>query len=102
MERLEPEYVELLEKQNSRLVSEFRAQKLETEARKSWDLFYKRNQTKFFKDRHWTTREFQELTGTVKALVFYVTLILTCRQLSKHFISLGKKRAPMQGACVKC
>ena len=70
MERLEPESVELLEKQNSRLVSEFRAQKLEAEARKSWDLFYKRNQTKFFKDRHWTTREFQELTGTVKALVF--------------------------------
>ena len=54
----------LLEKQNSRLITEFKANKLEAEAQKNWDLFYKRNETKFFKDRHWTTREFQELLGT--------------------------------------
>lgn len=53
----------LLEKQNSRLVTEFKANKLEVEAQKNWDLFYKRNETNFFKDRHWTTREFQELIG---------------------------------------
>lgn len=47
--------------QNSRLISEFQANKLELEAKKNWDLFYKRNTTKFFKDRHWTTREFLEL-----------------------------------------
>ena len=67
--RLEPDHIELLEKQNSRLVTEFRAQKLEAEARKSWDLFYKRNQNRFFKDRHWTTREFQELLGRVPHVV---------------------------------
>lgn len=50
-----------LEEQNKRMVSEFQAGKLETEARKHWDLFYKRNETRFFKDRHWTTREFEEL-----------------------------------------
>jgi len=50
-----------LEKQNSRLVTEFQANKLELEAQKNWDLFYKRNETNFFKDRHWTTREFQEI-----------------------------------------
>ncbi|KAG7469866.1 hypothetical protein MATL_G00133320 [Megalops atlanticus] len=43
------------------LVSEFKQQKLEKEAQKNWDLFYKRNSTNFFKDRHWTTREFEEL-----------------------------------------
>ncbi|XP_063054583.1 tRNA N(3)-methylcytidine methyltransferase METTL6 [Engraulis encrasicolus] len=43
------------------LVSEFKQQKLEKEAQKNWDLFYKRNTTNFFKDRHWTTREFEEL-----------------------------------------
>ena len=51
----------LLEKQNSRLVTQFKANKLETDAQKNWDLFYKRNETNFFKDRHWTTREFQEI-----------------------------------------
>lgn len=43
------------------LVSEFKQMKLETEAQRNWDLFYKRNTTNFFKDRHWTTREFDEL-----------------------------------------
>lgn len=43
------------------LVSDFKQMKLEKEAQKNWDLFYKRNATNFFKDRHWTTREFEEL-----------------------------------------
>ncbi|KAM4029538.1 tRNA N(3)-cytidine methyltransferase METTL6 [Anomaloglossus baeobatrachus] len=42
------------------LVSQFKQLKLEKEAQKNWDLFYKRNSTNFFKDRHWTTREFEE------------------------------------------
>ncbi|XP_055642725.1 tRNA N(3)-methylcytidine methyltransferase METTL6 [Toxorhynchites rutilus septentrionalis] len=50
-----------LTEQNKRMVSDFQARKLESEARKHWDLFYKRNETRFFKDRHWTTREFVEL-----------------------------------------
>ena len=51
----------LLQKQNERIVSEFKQEKLEKEACKSWDLFYKRNETNFYKDRHWTFREFYEL-----------------------------------------
>ncbi|XP_019392151.1 PREDICTED: methyltransferase-like protein 6 isoform X1 [Crocodylus porosus] len=43
------------------LISDFKQSKLEKEAQKNWDLFYKRNSTNFFKDRHWTTREFEEL-----------------------------------------
>ncbi|XP_046975932.1 tRNA N(3)-methylcytidine methyltransferase METTL6 [Vanessa cardui] len=50
-----------LEQQNSRIIPEAKAAKLEREARRHWDIFYKRNETKFFRDRHWTTREFQEL-----------------------------------------
>jgi methyltransferase-like protein 6 len=50
-----------LQQQNERLVSEYQAAKLELNAKKYWDLFYKRNETKFFKDRHWTAREFKEL-----------------------------------------
>lgn len=53
-----------LDQQNSRLVPEFKAKQLEQNAQKHWDLFYKRNETRFFKDRRWTTREFQELLST--------------------------------------
>lgn len=42
----------MLEKQNSRMVTEFKANKLEKDAQKNWDLFYKRNETRFFKDRY--------------------------------------------------
>lgn len=48
-------------KRDQAMVSAFKQQKLEKEAQKNWDLFYKRNSTNFFKDRHWTTREFEEL-----------------------------------------
>ncbi|XP_050663713.1 tRNA N(3)-methylcytidine methyltransferase METTL6 [Leptidea sinapis] len=50
-----------LEAQNTRIIPEAKAAKLEKEAKRHWDIFYKRNETKFFRDRHWTTREFQEL-----------------------------------------
>lgn len=46
---------------DSKIVSKFKQNKLEKEAKKNWDLFYKRNATNFFKDRHWTTAEFKEL-----------------------------------------
>lgn len=49
--KLTEEIQAMLEKQNSRIVSEFKALKLEKEAQKNWDLFYKRNETRFFKDR---------------------------------------------------
>ena len=46
------------------LVSEFKCNKFEKEAQKNWDIFYKRNTTKFFKDRHWTRREFGDLVNS--------------------------------------
>ena len=52
---------------DKKLVSEFKQMKLENEARKNWDLFYKRNTTNFFKDRHWTSREFYELSVEAEA-----------------------------------
>lgn len=57
---LTPEEAGKLDKDCS-TVSDFKQLKLEREAQKNWDLFYKRNSVNFFKDRHWTTREFEEL-----------------------------------------
>lgn len=50
-----------LRNQESRLVSSYKAAQIEKDSKKHWDIFYKRNETRFFKDRHWTTREFKEL-----------------------------------------
>ncbi|KAK8747991.1 hypothetical protein OTU49_016260 [Cherax quadricarinatus] len=61
---LDDSEVECLLRQDSRgLIGEFQREKLEKEAAKNWDKFYKRNETRFFKDRHWTTKEFKELIG---------------------------------------
>ncbi|KAL0081947.1 methyltransferase-like protein 6 [Phycomyces blakesleeanus] len=42
-------------------VPAFWINKYKKEAAKNWDMFYRRNTTKFFKDRHWTNREFEDL-----------------------------------------
>jgi len=56
---------EILRLQDSRKLSEFQVQQLEKNAKKNWDVFYKQNETRFFKDRHWTVREFPEILSTM-------------------------------------
>ncbi|KAJ2829587.1 hypothetical protein GGI24_002101 [Coemansia furcata] len=51
---------QILSADNS-LVPEFWQKKYKDEAGRNWDKFYNRNATNFFKDRHWTDREFEEL-----------------------------------------
>lgn len=53
-------------------LSDYKLKKLEDEAQKNWDIFYKRNTTAFYKDRHWTTREFPELKQVSKELLVRV------------------------------
>ena len=60
---LTPEEIEKLQKEEC--ISDYKKNKLESEARKNWDLFYKRNSTNFFKDRHWLIREFPELVEEI-------------------------------------
>ncbi|GAQ80542.1 hypothetical protein KFL_000560310 [Klebsormidium nitens] len=48
-------------------VSEFMRQKYEREARRYWDLFYKRNEGRFFKDRHYLHKEWGHLLGATTA-----------------------------------
>lgn len=47
-------------------LSDFKRTKLENDAKKNWDLFYKRNSTHFFKDRHWISRECREINQLIK------------------------------------
>ncbi len=58
--QLTDEEIEKLQK-DTQLVSEFKHKKFELDAKKNWDLFYRRNKANFFKDRYWTFREFDEL-----------------------------------------
>ena len=58
-----------LQLQDNRPLSDYKKQQFDCNLRKNWDIFYKRNTTKFFKDRHWTTREFEELSGIDKVVL---------------------------------
>lgn len=49
--QLTEEMRDMLEKQNSRMVSDFKSMQLEKDAKRNWDLFYKRNETRLFKNR---------------------------------------------------
>lgn len=67
-----------LARQDSSLVSEFKRNKLEADAKKNWDLFYKRNETRFFKDRHWTLREFSQLVDAGQNGKGFILLEVGC------------------------
>lgn len=47
------------------VASPFMVAKLEREAAKNWDVFYRRHQDRFFRDRHWTDREFEALKEAI-------------------------------------
>ncbi|KAJ3374686.1 Methyltransferase-like protein 6 [Allomyces arbusculus] len=63
---------EVLAKDN-KPVAPFWVNKYKQNAARNWDQFYKRNTTNFYKDRHWTEREFPELQfSDEKKVVFEV------------------------------
>lgn len=71
-------------KRDQVLVSDFKQQKLEKEAQKNWDLFYKRNSTNFFKDRHWTTREFEELRSCREVMLHLIWAVLHLKYVEEE------------------
>ena len=63
---------EIKKLETEEVISNFKRDKLEREAQKNWDLFYKRNSTNFFKDRHWLTKEFPDLLQAVKEVISFM------------------------------
>ena len=101
-ETLSEETLKLLERQESRRVSDFQASKLEVEAARNWDLFYKRNSTHFFKDRHWTKREFHELVGDVENGKKRVLLEVGCGVGNFVFPLLEEEKEGEEGLFIFC
>uniref|UniRef100_A0A0R3WRJ1 tRNA N(3)-methylcytidine methyltransferase n=1 Tax=Hydatigena taeniaeformis TaxID=6205 RepID=A0A0R3WRJ1_HYDTA len=58
---LSEEVQSIIDRQLATMCSTFEHNKLRKDAGRNWDRFYNRNGAKFFKDRHWTKREFREL-----------------------------------------
>jgi methyltransferase-like protein 6 len=72
----------LLDRQNE--ITAFKKNKLELDARKNWEVFYRRNGNRFFKDRHWSKYEFAEIFNDVDLTVSsYLILVFNIRSFSK-------------------
>ncbi|KAF9352229.1 Methyltransferase-like protein 6 [Mortierella sp. AD094] len=62
---LPPEKLEYVRQiiDKDKAIKPFWVNKYKNEAAKNWDRFYKRNETRFYKDRHWIEREFTIYKG---------------------------------------
>ncbi|KAF9107555.1 Methyltransferase-like protein 6 [Mortierella sp. AM989] len=62
---LPPEKLEYVRQiiDKDKAIKPFWVNKYKNEAAKNWDKFYKRNETRFYKDRHWIEREFTIYKG---------------------------------------
>ena len=62
--------------QNRRVSTPFMIEKTQRDAGRAWDKFYKANEDRFFKNRHWTDREFEELRQNDHDLLTHDTPVL--------------------------
>ncbi|KAF9955424.1 Methyltransferase-like protein 6 [Mortierella alpina] len=102
--------------EKDKAIKPFWVNKYKNEAAKNWDKFYKRNETRFYKDRHWIEREFtvykadQELRCLevgcgVGNFIFPVlernpTLFMYACDFAPHAIELVKQHEDyQQGRC---
>ena len=54
---------EIIAEEGMPKLTEMGIKRLEIDARRNWDIFYKQNKTNFYKDRHYLAREFTELSN---------------------------------------
>lgn len=62
------EQAEIILEQEKQVMTPAMYEKLEKEAKRNWDIFYKNNKTNFYKDRHYIKFEFSELADSMAAL----------------------------------
>ncbi len=84
---------ELLAQSTSPLVPEKTYERLERDARRNWDLFYKANKTNFYKDRHYIKYEFGELSARVESTQDVYTLLDAGCGVGNGFYPLYKEYA---------
>jgi tRNAThr (cytosine32-N3)-methyltransferase len=60
-EQMEKDAFELIANQKQNAASAEKVIKLDTNPNQFWNRFYSNNANRFFKDRHWLSREFSEL-----------------------------------------
>ena len=61
-EEMTQEAEQIIASEGAPKLSEGGIKRLEIDARRNWDIFYKQNTTNFYKDRHYLAREFTELS----------------------------------------
>lgn len=82
------------------MLSDFWISKYIAESAKSWNLFYRRNKDKFFRDRHWIGREFSELVLASKGDILLDVgcgvgnFLFPLLDLNEHIICYGVDIAP--------
>ena len=59
------ELIEQAEADKKAQVTDLMYSKLEKDAKRNWDLFYKANKTNFYKDRHYIKFEFAEIAKKI-------------------------------------
>ena len=64
---MKQEAEEILQSEAKSKLTDMTYRRLDYEAQKNWDIFYKNNTTNFYKDRHYLAREFSELAEALEA-----------------------------------
>ena len=63
---MQDEAEEILNTEAASKLTEMTYRRLDIDAKKNWDIFYKNNTTNFYKDRHYLSREFSELAEALE------------------------------------
>jgi len=84
---------------DQKIVPSFWINKYKKEASRNWDIFYKRNTTKFFKDRYWLDREFEELEHKGDGTEQKICLEVGCGVGNFVFPTLAKNPSLFIYAC---